>query len=98
MITIPHATEAIRTQAFQTHTAAQPISIQPLQTQQKPRVTKVRHNAEKHSLFSVKMIVITEKLLKLVNGDIYDHEKITCFSVKKLKKKLVRMVRYFKVF
>ena len=29
----------------------QPISIQPLQTQQKPRVTKARHNAEKHSLF-----------------------------------------------
>ena len=32
------------------------------------------------------MIVITEKLLKLVNGDIYDHEKIMCFSVKKLQK------------
>ena len=38
-------------QAFQTHTAAQPISIQLLQTQQKPRVTEARHNAEKHSLF-----------------------------------------------
>ena len=38
-------------QAFQTHTAAQPISIQPLQTQQKPCVTEVQHNAEKHSLF-----------------------------------------------
>ena len=38
-------------QAFQTHTATQPISIQPLQTQQKPRVTKARHNAEKHFLF-----------------------------------------------
>ena len=34
-------------QAFQTHTAAQPISIQPLQTQQKPGVTEARHNAEK---------------------------------------------------
>ena len=50
MITIPHATEAIRMQAFQTHTAAQPISIQLLQTQQKPPVTEARHNAEKHSL------------------------------------------------
>ena len=40
-------------QAFQTHTATQPISIQPLQTQQKPRVTEVRHNAEKHSLLVV---------------------------------------------
>ena len=38
-------------QGFQTHTAIQPINIQPLQTQQKPRVTKARHNAEKHSLF-----------------------------------------------
>ena len=38
-------------QAFKTHTAAQPISIQMLQTQQKPRVTEVWHNAEKHSLF-----------------------------------------------
>ena len=28
-------------QGFQTHTAIQPISIQPLQTQQKPRVTEV---------------------------------------------------------
>ena len=37
-------------QAFQTHTTNQPISIQPLQTQQKPRVTEARHNAEKHSL------------------------------------------------
>ena len=27
-------------QAFQTHTAAQPIGIQPLQTQQKPHVTE----------------------------------------------------------
>ena len=53
MITIPHATEAIRMQAFQTHTAAQPISIQLLQTQQKPHVTKARHNAEKHSLFKL---------------------------------------------
>ena len=51
MIIIPHATEAIRMQTFQTHTAAQPISIQPLQTQQKTRVTEARHNAEKHSLF-----------------------------------------------
>ena len=32
-------------------TAVQPISIQPLQTQQKPRVTEVQHNAEKHFLF-----------------------------------------------
>ena len=32
-------------------TAIQPISIQPLQTQQKPRVTEAQHNAEKHSLF-----------------------------------------------
>ena len=37
-------------QAFQTDTAAQPISIQLLQTQQKPHVTEVWHNAEKHSL------------------------------------------------
>ena len=50
MITIPHATEAIRMQGFQTHTAVQPISIQPLQTQQKPRVTEAQHNAERHSL------------------------------------------------
>ena len=28
-------------------TAVQPISIQPLQTQQKPRVTEAQHNAEK---------------------------------------------------
>ena len=39
-------------QGFQTHTAIQPISIHPLQTQQKLRVTKVQHNAEKHSLFN----------------------------------------------
>ena len=39
-------------QAFQTHTAAQPISIQSLQTQQKPRVTEAQHNAEKHSLLN----------------------------------------------
>ena len=38
-------------QGFQTNTAVQPISIQLLQTQQKPRVTEVQHNAEKHSLF-----------------------------------------------
>ena len=50
MITIPHATEAIRMKAFQTHTAAQPISIQPLHTQKKPCVTEAWHNAEKHSL------------------------------------------------
>ena len=31
-------------------TAIQPISIQLLQTQQKPRVTEVQHNAEKHFL------------------------------------------------
>ena len=37
-------------QGFQTHTAVQPISIQLLQTQQKPCVTEVRYNAEKHSL------------------------------------------------
>ena len=37
-------------QGFQTDTAIQPISIQPLQTQQKPRVAEARHNAEKHSL------------------------------------------------
>ena len=37
-------------QGFQTHTATQPISIQLLQTQQKPCVTEARHNAEKHSL------------------------------------------------
>ena len=36
MTIIPHATEAIRMQAFQTHIATQPISIQLLQTQQKP--------------------------------------------------------------
>ena len=53
MITIPHATEAIRMQAFQIHTDAQPISIQPLQTQQKPRVTEVQHNAEKHYLLEL---------------------------------------------
>ena len=40
-------------QGFQTHTAVQPISIQPLQTQQKPHVTQARHNAEKHSLFLI---------------------------------------------
>ena len=38
-------------QGFQAHTAVQPISIQLLQTQQKWRVTKAHHNAEKHSLF-----------------------------------------------
>ena len=38
-------------QGFQTHTAIQPISIQLLQTQQKPRVTEGRHNAEKHYFF-----------------------------------------------
>ena len=38
-------------QAFQTHTATQPISIQLLQTQQKPHVTEGQHNAEKHFLF-----------------------------------------------
>ena len=42
MITIPHATEAIRMQAFQTQTATQPISIQPFQTQQKPRGTMLK--------------------------------------------------------
>ena len=52
MITIPHATEAIRMQGFQTHTAVQPINIQLLQTQQKPRVTEAQHNAEKHSLLT----------------------------------------------
>ena len=31
------------------------ISIQPLQTQQKPCVTEARHNAEKHSLFLSKL-------------------------------------------
>ena len=51
MITIPHATEAIRMQAFQMHIATQPITIQPLQTQQKQGVTEAWHNAEKHSLF-----------------------------------------------
>ena len=40
-------------QAFQTDTATQPISIQPLQTQQKPRVTEAWHNAEKHSLLEL---------------------------------------------
>ena len=40
-------------QGFQTHTAIQPISIQPLQTQQKPCVTEARHNAEKHSLLTL---------------------------------------------
>ena len=35
-------------QGFQTHTAVQPISIQLLQTQQKPRVTEAQHNAEKY--------------------------------------------------
>ena len=33
------------------HTTAQLISIQPLQTQQKPCVTKAQYNADKHSLF-----------------------------------------------
>ena len=32
-------------------TAIQPISIQPFQPQQKPRVTEAQHNAEKHFLF-----------------------------------------------
>ena len=32
-------------------TTVQPISIQPLQTQQKPRVTEAQHNAERHFLF-----------------------------------------------
>ena len=59
MITIPHATEAIRMQAFQTHTVAQPISIQPLQTQQKPCVTQARHNAEKHS-----SVVVPKRFIK----------------------------------
>ena len=59
MITIPHATEAIRMQAFQTHTAAQPISIQLPQTQQKPHVTEARHNAEKHSLLHLSVILFT---------------------------------------
>ena len=40
-------------QGFQTHTAIQPISIQPPQTQQKPRVTEAWHNAEKHYLLQV---------------------------------------------
>ena len=62
MIAIPHATEAIRMQAFQTHTAAQPISIQPLQTQQKPRVTEVGHNAEKYSLLSPIQLTLKQKL------------------------------------
>ena len=35
-------------------TTVQPISIQPLQTQQKPRVTEAQHNAEKHFLFKKK--------------------------------------------
>ena len=34
-------------------TAVQPISIQPLQTQQKPRVTEAQHNAEKHYLLTI---------------------------------------------
>ena len=34
-------------------TAIQPISIQPLQTQQKPHVTEAQHNAEKHFLFKL---------------------------------------------
>ena len=42
-------------QAFQMHTAIQPISIQPLQTQQKPCVTEARHNAEKHSLLTKRL-------------------------------------------
>ena len=58
-ITIPHATEAIRMQAFQTHTAAKPISIQLLQTQQKPHVTEALHNAEKHFLFKKRYILKT---------------------------------------
>ena len=37
-------------------TAIQPISIQPLQTQQKPRVTEAQHNAEKHFLFLFQII------------------------------------------
>ena len=34
-------------------TAVQPISIQPLQTQQKPRCTEAQHNAEKHYLLII---------------------------------------------
>ena len=36
-------------------TAVQPISIQPLQSQQKPRVTEAQHNAEKHFLLRCKV-------------------------------------------
>ena len=46
-------------QGFQTHTVVQPISIQLLQTQQKPRVTEARHNAEKHSLLKMKILSFT---------------------------------------
>ena len=52
---MPHAIEAIRMQGIQTHKAVQPISIQLLQTQQKPHVTEAWHNAEKHSLLWIVM-------------------------------------------
>ena len=47
-------------------TAAQPISIQLLQTQQKPRVAEERHNAEKHSLLLVNVAKrITKEMFRL---------------------------------
>ena len=72
-------------QGFQTHTAVQPISIQPLQTQQKPRVTKVQHNAEKHSLLQVcvcprgevvsqhALQVVSQHALQQVSGVVSQH-------------------------
>ena len=60
---IPHATEAIRMQGFQTHTVAQPMSIQDFQTQQKLCVTEVQHNAEKHSLLKCTMFKSVVRLL-----------------------------------
>ena len=54
-------------QAFQTHTATQPINIQLLQTQQKPHVTEAWHNAEKHSLLLAKVNVVWNE--KFLAGD-----------------------------
>ena len=45
-------------QGFQTHAAIQPISIQLVQTQQKPGVTEAQHNAEKYYLLYGRQTVI----------------------------------------
>ena len=39
-------------------TAVQPVSIQPLQTQPKPRVTEAQHNAEKHFLLYTNVYLV----------------------------------------